>query len=237
MFAEPFAGELIKLILINIVLSCDNALLIALVCWNLPAQLQKKAFWWGSMGTVVLKVGLTFVAAQLLEIPFLQAVGGLLLVYIAIGLLRQEQNETGLRDPQSGLWGAVKTIMLADLVMSIDNTVAVAAVAGDNLLLIAIGFAVSVPVIMFSADFVTRLMERFPFVISAAAAFLGYTAWEMVRQDLVVGLFLSTHLAQADALIPWLLIASFLLYGWKRQNRVVSVPFSRSKKYDDARLR
>ncbi|TCP52352.1 YjbE family integral membrane protein [Tumebacillus sp. BK434] len=227
MLADSFAAELIKLILINIVLSCDNALLIALVCRNLPAQLQKKAFWWGSMGTVVLKVALTFIAARLLEIPFLQAAGGVLLVYIAISLLRQEHEQTQAQSRQSTLWSAVKTIMIADLVMSVDNTVAVAAVAGGDLLLIGIGLLVSVPVIMFGAGLVTRIMHRYPYVITLAAAFLGYTAWELVREDRFVGPYLTTHLTQAEAFIPWLLVAAFLLYGRKQQNRVVSVPFSR----------
>lgn len=229
MIADSFAAELIKLILINIVLSCDNALLIALVCRNLPAQLQKKAFWWGSMGTVVLKVALTFIAARLLEIPYLQAAGGVLLVYIAISLLRQDPEETKTQSHESGLWSAVKTIMIADLVMSVDNTVAVAAVAGGDLLLIGIGLLVSVPVIMFGAEIVTRIMQRYPYVITLAAAFLAYTAWEMVREDHFVGPYLSQHLAQAEMFIPWLLVAAFLLYGWKQQNRVVTIKRSQAR--------
>lgn len=227
MLADSFVTDLLKLILINVVLSCDNALLIALVCRNLPPQVQKKAYWWGSIGTVVLKVGLTFVAAKLLLIPYLQAAGGLMLGYIAVGLLRQGEDRPVMHQ-QSHLWKAVQTIMIADLVMSIDNTVAVAAIAGGDLLLISIGFVISVPLILFGADVVTKLMERIPSLISLSAAFLGYAAWEMVRKDRAVGPMLTEHLATLEALIPWLIVASLLLYGRKQAARVVTVPFFKS---------
>ncbi|TCP20959.1 YjbE family integral membrane protein [Scopulibacillus darangshiensis] len=176
-----FLFGLLEIILINIVLSGDNAVVIALACRNLPKSQQNKAIFWGSFGAIVLRVVLTFVAVWLLQIPFVKIVGGLLLVYIAINLLI-EDDETDLKG-SSNILGAIRTIIIADLIMSLDNVVAVAGAAGGSILLIIIGLAVSIPLIIWGSQLLMKLMDRFPIIIILGAALLGYTAGEMLLAD------------------------------------------------------
>ncbi|WP_027723960.1 TerC family protein [Tuberibacillus calidus] len=172
---------LFKIILINIVLSGDNAVVIALACRRLPIEQQRKAVFWGSFGAVALRVVLTFVAVELLQVPFLKIVGGLLLIYIAVNLLKGDE-ETDLKASATFL-GAVRTIIIADLVMSLDNVVAVAGAAGNNILLIIVGLAISIPLIIWGSQLLMKLMNRFPIIVILGAALLGYTAGEMMVGD------------------------------------------------------
>lgn len=180
MDADFFIG-LVKIVVINIILSGDNAVVIALACRKLPTEQQKKAIFWGSFGAIILRVILTFAAVELLQIPFLKIVGGLLLVWIAVNLLKGDDN-TDLK-ASSTLIGAVRTIIIADLIMSLDNVVAVAGAAGNNILLIIIGLAVSIPLIVWGSQLLMKLMDRFPIIVTLGAALLGYTAGEMLVGD------------------------------------------------------
>lgn len=142
-----YALILVKIILINLVLSGDNAVVIAMACRNLLPKHRQTAFLWGSLGAVVCRIALTLVALQLLHVPLLQAGGGLVLIWIALKLLQGEEGGEKIRQHEN-LWRAVWTIIVADVVMSLDNAVAVAAIAQGNLLLIGIGLAVSIPLII-----------------------------------------------------------------------------------------
>jgi YjbE family integral membrane protein len=174
---------LIKIIWINIILSGDNAVVIALAARSLPAEQQGKAVAIGSGAAVVLRVILTLVAAQLMQLPFLQVVGGLLLLYIGVQLLAENEDEEGGNSAQGGMWAAVRTILIADLVMSLDNVIAVAAAAqGSNLLLI-LGLAISIPLVIFGSTLMIKLMERYPVIVMLGAALIGWVGGETIASD------------------------------------------------------
>ncbi|MBM7645427.1 YjbE family integral membrane protein [Scopulibacillus daqui] len=176
-----FILGLLEIILINVVLSGDNAVVIALACRNLPSGQQNKAIFWGSFGAIILRIALTFAAVWLLEIPFVKIIGGILLIYMAINLLIEEE-DTDLK-ASSNIWGAIRTIVVADFVMSLDNVVAVAGAAHNNIFLIIVGLAVSIPLIVWGSKLLMKLMNRFPIIVIIGAALLGYTSGEMILGD------------------------------------------------------
>jgi YjbE family integral membrane protein len=177
-----FWESLMLIIWINIILSGDNAVVIALASRSLPPDQQKKAVRWGAGGAVVLRILLTAVAFKMLHWPYLKIIGGLLLLWIAIGLLVPNEGEEHVDSPGS-LMKAVKAVLIADLVMSLDNVLAVAGVAKDSVLLLVIGLAVSIPLVVFGATVLMKLMKRFPVIITAGAGVLGWVAGEMLVTD------------------------------------------------------
>jgi len=180
--SPDFWIALSQIILINIVLSGDNAVVIAMASRSLPPAQQKKAILFGSVGAIVLRVVLTFFAVYLLTLPYLKLVGAALLLWIGIGLLRSEEEETSL-EGHAGLAGAIKTIVVADLVMSLDNVVGVAAAAKGNVPLLVFGLVISIPLIIFGSTLILKLMDRFPIIIVLGAALLGWVAGEMAMSD------------------------------------------------------
>jgi YjbE family integral membrane protein len=149
----------------------------------LPPHQQKKAVIWGSGAAIVMRIVLTIIAAQLLRLPFLKIIGGLALLYIGVDLLKEGDEEGEIGGESGGMMSAIRTILVADLVMSLDNVLAVAAAAkGDNVLLIA-GLAISIPLIIFGSTMLMKVMERFPIIITAGAGLLGYLAGEMMLTD------------------------------------------------------
>jgi YjbE family integral membrane protein len=180
--SPEFWIALSQIILINIVLSGDNAVVIAMASRSLPPAQQKKAILFGSVGAIVLRVVLTFFAVYLLTLPYLKLVGAALLLWIGIGLLQEEDEEKDL-EGHSGLAAAIKTIVLADLVMSLDNVVGVAAAAKGNVPLLVFGLVISIPLIIFGSTLILKLMDRFPIIIVAGAALLGWVAGEMAISD------------------------------------------------------
>jgi YjbE family integral membrane protein len=199
--------------LVNIVLSGDNAVVIAMAARNLPARHQKLAILWGSGGAIVLRVLLTIVAVWLLKIPFLQAAGGLLLVWIALQLLVEDEQEEGVHGAHHGLMGAVKTILIADLVMSLDNTLAIAGVAKGNWTLLILGLALSIPLIVFGSTVIMKIMDRFPIVVYVGAALIAWTAGEMIDSDAAVQPFLP-HILHSTPYLPLVLTVCVIGYGW-----------------------
>jgi len=178
-----------QIIVIDLLLSGDNAVVIAMACRNLPAAQRKKGILWGVLGAVVLRVALTAVAATLLGLPYLKIIGGLLLLWIGVKLLLPEEDEGEDIQGSTRLIGAIKTIIVADFVMSLDNVIGVAAAAHDSLWLLIFGLAVSIPLIVFSSALVLHLMERFPVVVTLGAGLLGYVAGSMMVTDpLLAGL-------------------------------------------------
>lgn len=174
---------LLKIIWINIILSGDNAVVIALAARSLPPHQQKKAILFGSGAAVVLRIALTLVAAQLLQMSFLQVVGGLLLLYIGVQLLSEDDHEEGGGNENGGLMAAVRTILIADVVMSLDNVIAVAAAAKGSNLLLMIGLAISIPLVIFGSSLMIKLMERFPIIVTLGAALIGWVGGETIVSD------------------------------------------------------
>jgi YjbE family integral membrane protein len=179
---------LVKIIWINIILSGDNAVVIALAARTLPAHQQKQAVLWGAGAAVVLRVILTVVAAKLLALPYLQIVGGLLLLWIGVQLLSEEDEDESDTEEQkaSNLMSAIRTILIADLVMSLDNVIAVAAAAQGSLTLLILGLAISIPLVIFGATLMVKLMERFPIIVVAGAGLIGWVAGETIASDAIL---------------------------------------------------
>lgn len=201
--------------MVNIVLSGDNAVVIAMASRCLPSKEQKLAVVLGCGVAVVLRILLTVVAVILLEIPYLQFAGGLLLVWIAAKLLMEEEEEGNI-EGKDRLWPAVWTIVTADLIMSLDNTLALAAVANGNILLLIIGLALSVPLIIFGAQLIVFVMEKFPIIVYAGAGLIAWTAGEMMVRDPKLGenLLKWTHF---EWMIPAVITLGVVLVGyyWK----------------------
>lgn len=208
-----FWVALLQIMLVNIVLSGDNAVVIALAARNLPAKHQKMAILWGSGGAIVLRVGLTVIAVQLLKIPFLQFVGALLLVWIALQLLVEDDEAEGSHHAHDNLWGAVKTILIADVVMSLDNTLAIAGVAKGDWMLLITGLALSIPLIVVGSAVIMKLMDRFPIIVYVGAGLIAWTAGEMIDSDKAV----QPYLPEAFHATPYLAILltlGVISYGW-----------------------
>ncbi|TCL36449.1 YjbE family integral membrane protein [Anaerospora hongkongensis] len=186
---------LFSIIMINLLLSGDNALVIALASRALPKAQQKKAIFWGGAGAVGLRILLTLFAIILLQVPYLQFAGGLLLLWVAVKLMKGEHESHEDIKAASTIWDAVKTILIADLVMSLDNVIAIAGVAKGHLGLLIIGLAISIPIILWGSRLIMSLMEKWPVIITAGAAFLGWTAGEMMTGD--------TKIEQLLVPYPW----------------------------------
>lgn len=183
-FGTPvFWFAVLQIIIIDILLGGDNAVVIALACRSLPEEQRKKGIFWGVFGAVGLRVVLTIFAVTLLAIPYLKIIGGLLLFWIGIKLILPQDDGEHEIDASTSLAGAIKTIIVADFVMSLDNVIAVAAAAKDSWLLIIFGLVVSVPIIVWCSQLVLKLMERFPIIITLGGALLGYIAGDMMLRD------------------------------------------------------
>lgn len=183
-----FLVALSQIMMVNIVLSGDNAVVIAMASRCLPPKQQKMAILWGSVGAIGLRVLLTLVAVTLLKIPYLQFVGGILLIWIAVKLLLEDNEccEDSIKASDS-LWTAVRTIIIADIIMSLDNTLAIAAIARDNHLLLIIGLGLSVPLIIFGSRILVFLMDRFPAIIYFGAGLIAWAAGLMIIDDKEIG--------------------------------------------------
>jgi YjbE family integral membrane protein len=194
LLTADFWFGLVKIVWINIILSGDNAVVIALAARTLPEHQQAKAVFWGSGAAVVLRVLLTVVAARLLALPYLQIAGGLLLLWIGIQLLGEEdEGERGEIRHHGSLMAAIRTILIADLVMSLDNVIAVAAAAQGSMLLLVLGLAISIPLVIFGATLMVRLMERFPIIVVVGAGLIGWVAGETIVGDATLADVLAAH--------------------------------------------
>jgi len=179
--AEFWVG-LAKIIGVNIILSGDNAVVIALAARSLPPKQQTQAIIWGSGAAIVMRIVLTLFAVALLTLPWLKIIGSLLLFWIGVKLLVPEDDDAEI-EASDQLLSAIKTILIADLVMSLDNVIAVAAAAGGSVLLLILGLAISIPLVIFGATLLLKLMERFPVIITIGGALIGWVAGEMLVTD------------------------------------------------------
>jgi YjbE family integral membrane protein len=182
--SAAFWAALGSIIWVNIILSGDNAVVIALAARALPPNQQRQAIFWGSAAAIVMRVVLTIIALEMLKWPYLKIIGALLLLYIGVTLMLEDGDEEGDIGQQAGsLIAAIRTILIADLVMSLDNVIAVAAAAKGDIPLLVIGLALSIPLIIFGSTLLLKVMERFPLIIIAGAALLGFLAGEMLLTD------------------------------------------------------
>ncbi|HEX4944584.1 MAG TPA: TerC family protein [Usitatibacteraceae bacterium] len=178
-----FWGGLMAIIGVNIVLSGDNAVVIALAARGLPPKQQKAAIFWGSSAAIVMRIILTIVAVELLRLPYLKLVGAALLLWIAVQLLLPEHDSDDGAPTSGSLWAAIRTILIADLVMSLDNVIGVAAAAKGSVTLLVLGLAISIPLVIFGSTLLLKLMERYPVIITGGAALLGWVAGDMAVTD------------------------------------------------------
>jgi YjbE family integral membrane protein len=179
----PELLKLVQIIWINIILSGDNAVVIAMACRGLPADKQRPGMVLGALVAVVLRVVFTILVATLLSTPFLKIVGGCLLLWISVKLVLGEDEESGVVQQTEQLWHAVRTVAIADAVMSLDNVLAIAAVAQDSMPLLILGLVISVPLIVAGSAIIMKLLGRLPILVWAGAALLGWVAGEMLVSD------------------------------------------------------
>ena len=195
-FGSPaFWIAVLQIIAIDIVLGGDNAVVIGMASRRLPAQQRNRAIFWGVFGAIALRVVLIFFALQLLQIPYLKIAGGVLLLWIGVKLLMPQEDGGHKIDASTHLIGAIKTIVVADAVMSLDNVIAIAAAAKGSLGLVVFGLVVSVPIIVWGSKLVLVLMDRFPIVIVGGAALLGWIAGDMLAHDAAVKDWVVTNAA------------------------------------------
>ena len=180
-----------QIILIDILLGGDNAIVIALACRNLPENMRMKGIIGGALGAIILRISLISFAVTLLNIPFLKLVGGVLLLWIGIKLLTDEGGDDDSIDGGDRLMTAIKTVIIADLVMSVDNVIAVAAAAEQahadhKMILVAFGIAVSIPIVIWGSSVILNIMNRVPSVVTMGAALLGYLGGSMISTDIAI---------------------------------------------------
>jgi YjbE family integral membrane protein len=219
---SQFWVDVCKIIVIDLLLSGDNAVVIALACRNLPLEQRKKGILFGVAGAIVLRIVLTFFAVGMLSLPYLKLVGAVLLIWIGIKLIlpEDEHGENDIR-ADTRLFGAVKTIIIADFVMSLDNVLGVAGAAHGNATLLVFGLLVSIPLIAWSSQLVLKLIDRFPIIIYAGGTLLGYVAGEMlVSEALFSSLVEAQHYLRS--LIPALCALLVLVAGmWLAKSKAV----------------
>ena len=183
LFSSVWWSALLAIILIDLVLAGDNAIVIALAARKLPPALQRKAIWWGTVGAIIVRSSLTVVVVWLLKIPGLMLIGGLGLLYIACKLILDTEDGKEHDIHVTSFWGAMRTIIVADALMGIDNVLGVAGAAQGSFDLVVIGLLISVPIVVFGSTLVLKLVERFPVIINIGAAVLAFTAAKMITDE------------------------------------------------------
>lgn len=217
-----------QIMLVNLLLSGDNAVVIAMAARSLPAQQQGRAILWGSVVAVVMRVILTTLALYLLELPYLKLLGGGLLLWIAYRLMlpQEEADADGVGKPgNTTIMAAVRMIVVADLIMSLDNVLAVAAFARGNALLLWLGLAMSIPLVMLGSRLLMRIMDRYPFAVVLGAGLLAYVAAEMLLTDPALGrLALTEPDSMPRAVIAFLSAAATVGIGYVRSQQDRRMP-------------
>ena len=207
-FTPAFWEGLLKIIGVNLVLSGDNAVVIALASRSLPPHLRNKAIWFGALGAVGLRLIFSFFIVELMAVPYIKIIGALLLLWIGVKMIVPEHGDHGNGGAGTGngsIWGAIRTIIIADAVMSLDNVIAIAAAANGDLILIAFGLLMSVPLIIYGSTLILKYFIRYPILIVAGAALIGWIAGEIWISDPAIADW--TH-ALIEANGTWLEMAS-----------------------------
>ena len=202
LFSSAWFSALLAIVLIDIVLAGDNAIVIALAARNLPAHLQKKAIVWGTVGAIIVRSLMTLGVVWLLKIPGLMLVGGLGLLWVAYGLIKPQDEGDEHGPMASTFWGAMRTIIVADALMGVDNVLGVAGAAHGAFDLVVIGLLISVPIVVWGSQLVLGLVERFPVISEIGAAVLAFTAAKMILGEKLLGDVLT-----AQPALSWVLYA------------------------------
>ncbi|XAH23278.1 TerC family protein [Xylophilus sp. GW821-FHT01B05] len=227
MFSTAWLSALLAIVLIDLVLAGDNAIVIALAARRLPKNLQRKAIVWGTVGAIVVRSAMTVGVVWLLKVPGLMLVGGLGLLWIAYKLLADQDH--GDEHAEGGgattFWGAMKTIVIADALMGIDNVLGVAGAAHGAFDLVVIGLLISIPIVVFGSTLVLKLVQRFPVIIQLGAAVLAFTAAKMIVNEKLLAPFFKGD-APAQQIAYWgvcaLAVVGVLGAGWLRTRRSAS---------------
>lgn len=182
LFTVEFWLALASIIMIDLVLAGDNAIVIGMAARNIPKANQKKVIIWGTVGAVIIRAIATLLVVYLLMLPGLHLIGGLALVYIAYKLLIEEQEDNEVSS-STRIWAAIRTIIIADAMMGLDNVLAVAGAAHGDTLLVIVGLAISIPVMVWCSTLIMKLMERFPWIVALGSAILAWTAARMIMEE------------------------------------------------------
>lgn len=210
---------LLEIVVVNILLSGDNAVVVALSCRDLPKAQRKVAIFAGTLIAAFLRVILTLFADALLEQPYLRLIGSLTLVWIAIKFLIPDSEESKSTQKTDRFWPAIRTVVIADIVMSMDNVVGVAAAAHGRQVLLVIGLLTSIPLIIYGSTFIIRLLGRFPVLITLGAAFLGFIAGEMAISDQVIAAWVEGQRALANVIAPLMTAIMVVMIGKSLKRR------------------
>lgn len=215
-FTTEFLSALLAIIVIDLVLAGDNAIVIGLAARNLPKENQKKVIFWGTFGAIGIRALMTFAVVWLLKIPGLLLVGGLFLVWIAYKLLVEQKEHDDIQS-SGNVWGAIKTIIIADTVMGIDNVLAVAGAAHGSFLLIIIGLLISVPIVVWGSTQILKWVDRFPSIIYVGAGVLAWTAAKMIIDEPFLQVFFAGNPFREWG-VSLLIIAGVLYLGNLKKN-------------------
>lgn len=209
---------LLKIILIDIILSGDNAVVIAMATRNLPKELQNKAIFWGTAGAVILRIAMAAIIVYLLQIPYVNLIGGALLLWIAYKVLVEGEEDTNIKSYNS-LFKAIQTIIIADAVMSLDNVVAVAGAAHGHIGMIALGVIISIPIMIFGSKFIVKAMEKYAWIAYAGAGILSWTAAEMILKDKSLNSLVHIPHGVTTYIIQVVVTAAILATGYFKNQR------------------
>jgi YjbE family integral membrane protein len=217
-FSPEFFSALAAIVVIDLVLAGDNAIVIALAARGVPKNLQRRAILWGTVGAIVVRSAMTVFVVWLLKVPGLLLVGGLMLVWIACGLLSAGASDASPVAPSDSFWGAMKTIVIADAVMGLDNVLAVAGAAHGSFLLVVTGLLISIPIVIWGSQMILHWVERFPSIVYVGAAVLAWTAAKMIASEPLVRDYFAMH-----GTLHWVLyavvIGGVLGMGYLRNRR------------------
>lgn len=213
-----FLSGLLAIVLLDLVLAGDNAIVIALAARRLPRHIQKKAVLWGTVGAIAVRLLLTGVVVYLLKLPGLMLAGGLLLLPIAWKLLQQDNGTAHEVGAAGSFWAAMRTIIVADALMGMDNVLAIAGAAKGHMVLVIIGLAISVPLVVWGSSLILRLLERFPVIVYIGAGAIAWTSARMIAHDHWLSPWFETH-AWAMYALDALLVVGVCGGGWWAQRR------------------
>ena len=212
-FSQFSISTVFEIIIINVLLSGDNAIVIALACRSLPPAQRKWGIMLGSGAAVLLRILFTLIVVQLLALPYLKLIGGLLLLWIAVKLVIDETDHSNVK-AHGSIWNAVQTIAIADAVMSLDNVVAIAAVAKGSMPLIIFGLIIAIPLVVFGSSLLLKLIERFPVLVWAGAALLGWVAGDILSDDSAMVRWFGAYAGAMDHWMPYICTALVLGLAW-----------------------
>ncbi|MBU3588007.1 YjbE family putative metal transport protein [Polynucleobacter sp. 31A-FELB] len=221
LFSPEFFSALLAIIVIDLVLAGDNAIVIAMAARNLPAHLQKKAIIWGAVGAIAVRSAMTLLVVYLLKIPGLMLIGGLLLVWIAYRLLNPEQENDEHGQASTTFWGAMKTIVIADAIMGLDNVLAVAGASHGSYVLVVLGLLISIPVVIWGSTQILKLVERYPSVTYLGAGVLAWTAAKMMTSEPISQDWLASQSPALEYVIQVAVVLGVLTSGFIRSRRAL----------------